>query len=88
MLRNLSRGWGIGFFEESTFYPDFVLWIKDGRRQRVVFVEPHGMLYEDPYAYDGKARLHERLPEPAAEIGKRSKMKGVELDSYIVSATG
>ncbi len=28
LLRNLSRGAGVGFFETSGFYPDFILWIK------------------------------------------------------------
>lgn len=27
LLRNLSRGKGVGFFEESGFYPDFILWV-------------------------------------------------------------
>lgn len=45
LLRNLSRGQGIGFFESNGFYPDFIIWVKEGNRQRVVFVEPHGMIY-------------------------------------------
>ena len=31
LLRNLSRGAGVGFFETSGFYPDFILWIKKGK---------------------------------------------------------
>src|SRR4030067_1167649 len=34
LLRNLSRGSGIGFFEESKFFPDFILWVVDGESQR------------------------------------------------------
>jgi hypothetical protein len=60
LLRNLSRGSGIGFFEERGFYPDFILWVTDGRSQRIVYVEPHGMLYAKAYTHDEKARLHER----------------------------
>jgi hypothetical protein len=87
LLRNLTRGAGIGFFEERGFYPDFILWIKKGTQQRIVFLEPHGMLHAGPYVHDQKARLHERLPDLAREIGKRSGHKGVTLDSYIISAT-
>jgi hypothetical protein len=87
LLRNLSRGRGVGFFEESGFYPDFILWIVDGQRQRIVFIEPHGMLHAKAYIHDEKARLHERLPELANEIGKRSGRKDIMLDSYIISAT-
>jgi hypothetical protein len=87
LLRNLSRGSGIGFFEERGFYPDFILWIMDGPMQRIVFIEPHGMLHEKPYRNDDKARLHEALPELAQEIAARSAQKHVTLDSYIISAT-
>ena len=45
LLRNQGRGTGVGFFEESGFYPDFILWIKKGENQRVVFIEPHGMIH-------------------------------------------
>jgi len=87
LLRNLSRGSGIGFFEERDFYPDFILWILDETSQRIIFIEPHGMLHEKAYIHDEKARLHERLPELAREIGKRSTQQGIALDSYIISAT-
>ena len=87
LLRNLARGAGIGFFRDRGFYPDFILWLKDGGRQHIVFVEPHGMVHADAYAHDEKARLHERLPQLAREAAHRSGMRGVTLDSYIVSTT-
>ena len=87
LLRNQSRGAGVGFFEASGFYPDFILWIKKEERQHIVFVEPHGMLHENAYMQDDKARLHEKLPELGEQIGTRSQQKKVTLDSYIVSAT-
>ena len=87
LLRNLSRGTGIGFFEERGFYPDFILWILDGKKQHIVFLEPHGMLHAEAYKHDEKARLHKTLPELAKDIGTRSKRKNITLDSYIISAT-
>jgi hypothetical protein len=87
LLRNLSRGKGVGFFEESGFYPDFILWVVDSRSQRIIFIEPHGMLRAKAYIHDEKARLHERLPKLAKEIEKRGKKKGASLDSFIISAT-
>jgi len=88
LLRNLSRGKGVGFFEESGFYPDFILWVVDKQSQRIVFIEPHGMLHAKAYVHDDKARLWERLPELAREIGKRSDdRRDIFLDSYVVSAT-
>jgi len=87
LLRNLSRGKGIGFFDKRGFYPDFILWIKRDESQRIVFVEPHGMLHAEAYQHDGKARLHEALPALAAAMCKRSGAKDVQLDSFIVSWT-
>jgi len=87
LLRNLSRGLGVGFFEERGFYPDFILWVMDGGRQRILFVEPHGMLHAKAYIHDEKARLHERLPALAKGIGDRSGRRDIALDAYIVSAT-
>ncbi|MEW5922906.1 MAG: DEAD/DEAH box helicase family protein [Candidatus Zixiibacteriota bacterium] len=87
LLRNLSRGKGIGFFEKRGFYPDFILWIEKGKSQRIVFVEPHGMIHAGPYKNDDKAHLHERLPDLAQEISTRSGLKNISLDSFIISAT-
>ncbi|MDE2974678.1 MAG: DEAD/DEAH box helicase family protein [Gemmatimonadota bacterium] len=89
LLRNQGRGRGVGFsLGGSGFYPDFILWMITGDAQRVVFVEPHGMLHAKGYEVDEKARLHERLPGLAEGIARRSGVGGrVSLDSYIVSAT-
>ncbi|HWP82432.1 MAG TPA: DEAD/DEAH box helicase family protein [Bacteroidota bacterium] len=89
LLRNLSRGYGIGFFEENGFYPDFILWLlnQETKAQRIVFIEPHGMLHAKAYIHDEKARLWERLPDLAEEIGKRSGRNDIALDAFIISAT-
>ena len=87
LLRNLSRGKGIGFFERRGFYPDFILWIKDDSAQRIIFIEPHGMMHAGAYSHDYRARLHESLPELAEKIGSRTEFKNVALDSFIISTT-
>ncbi len=88
LLRNLSKGKGISFFEERKFYPDFILWIVEKKNQRIVFIEPHGMVFAKAYVHDEKAHLHETLPLLAKDIATRSKKhKQVILDSYIISAT-
>ena len=85
VLRNLSRGKGVGFFENVGFYPDFILWVLDTKthHQRVVFVEPHGMMHAKAYTHDEKARLWERLPELTGRMGRDD----VCLDAFIISAT-
>ena len=89
LLRNQGRGRGVGFsLGGSGFYPDFILWMITDDAQRVVFIEPHGMVHAKAYEEDEKARLHERLPGLAEGIARRSGVGGeVSLDSYIVSAT-
>ena len=87
LLRNLSRGMGVGFFEECGFYPDFILWIKKDDVQRVVFIEPHGMMHAPAYAKDDKAQLHERLPALARAMEPPRGVSSVSLDSFIVSTT-
>src|SRR5829696_7548229 len=87
LLRNLTRSKGVGFFATSGFYPDFILWVKDGDHQRVVFVEPHGMRNDDAPPYNHKVELYKELKELSDRISQREGRKGVRLDAYIVSAT-
>ena len=84
-LRNLSRGKGIGFFESYGFYPDFIIWIKDGNKQRIVFVEPHGMIYAPANQVDEKVQLHAHLKDLQDKLDHPDFY--VELDSFIVSTT-
>ena len=42
LLRNLSRK-GIGFFIGSGFYPDFIIWVKNGNTQNMIFIDPKGI---------------------------------------------
>ncbi len=87
LLRNQSRGAGVGFFEESGFYPDFILWVKSVGAQRVVFVEPHGMRQENAPENSDKIGLYKRLRDLSATMRERSASDDVTLDSFIISAT-
>jgi len=87
LLRNLGRGKGIGFFEDAGVYPDFILWIKHNGTQRIIFIDPHSMVYENAYAHSAKAKLHENLAGLSQKINKRKGLKNIELDSYIISQT-
>jgi len=87
LLRNLSRGKGIGFFDKRGVYPDFILWIKTADRQRIVFVDPHGMMHAEAYDQDDKVTLHELLATLSKTMCERTGMTNVVLDSYIVSET-
>jgi hypothetical protein len=82
LLRNMSRGRGIGFFEAGNFYPDFIVWLLDGKRQKVTFVDPKGIRnLEGPN--DPKIRFHKTIKE----IETRLADPKVVLNSYIISNT-
>ena len=88
LLRNQSRGRGVGFYTDRGFFPDFILWVKTGAAQRVIFVEPHGMRHAKAYDHDEKAQLYAQLPQLAADIAQRSgNAAAVELDAYLISTT-
>lgn len=81
LLRNKSRGSGIGFFEAGNFYPDFILWAVTGEQQVVTFVEPHGISHEGPE--HEKVRFHKKIKD----IEDRLKDKHLRLESFIVTPT-
>ncbi len=87
LLRNLSKGKGVGFFATAGFYPDFILWAKreDGS-QKVVFVEPHGMRNDNPPPNNDKVDLYLALEDLSDRIA-RDGGPDLHLDSYVVSAT-
>ncbi len=87
LLRNLSRGKGIGFFEDTGFYPDFILWITEGNKQRLVFIEPHGMKLGQHPSTNPKVNLHLKMKAQESEARKKAKLPTLSLDAFIISAT-
>ncbi len=84
LLRNQSRGRGIGFYQNHGFYPDFILWITEGTKQRIVFIEPHGMVHEAINAHNDKVNLFKRLRNVSHN---RFRGEHVQLDAFIISKT-
>lgn len=81
LLRNKARGGGIGFFEAGSFYPDFILWIIDGDRQQIAFIEPHGLIHE------GIASPKVQFCKIIKDIEKRLGDDKISLSSFVVSPT-
>lgn len=85
LLRNLSRGKGIGFYDRYNFYPDFILWLVEEEKQTIVFVDPKGLRMLTPANFNNeKVRLHTYLQ---SELAPRLGNEAVHLDAYIVSDT-
>lgn len=81
LLRNMSRGKGVGFFEAGNFHPDFILWMLVGNKQYVTFIEPHGLLHEGPASE--KVLFHRRIKN----VEKRMNEPSIILNSFILSWT-
>lgn len=81
LLRNLSRGKGVGFFEAGNFHPDFILWLLADGAQRVIFVDPKGIRSLGPE--DPKIQFHETIKDIEVRLGDPK----VHLESFIVSNT-
>jgi hypothetical protein len=81
LLRNMSRGKGVGFFEAGNFHPDFIMWMLVGGKQYVSFIEPHGLQHEGPASE--KVLFHKRIKD----VEQRLNDPGIILNSFILSWT-
>ncbi len=81
LLRNLSKGRGVGFFEAGNFHPDFILWLLIGKTQHIVFVDPKGI--RNLGTADPKIQFYVTIKEIEQRLGDAD----VHLHSFIVSGT-
>ncbi len=86
LLRNLPKV-GVGMFSRSSFFPDFILWMRNKKTKwvRVVFLDPHGLHHEGVADNDRFAAI-----EKLRGLGqnKRFKTKKIMLDGYILAPSG
>lgn len=82
LLRNKSRK-GIGFFDASGFYPDFIVWLIVGEHQYVSFVDPKGILRLKRFS-DEKIELHKKIKDMEKLLKKDND---ITLNSYIIANT-
>ena len=52
-----------------------------------MFIEPHGMKLETHPATNPKVNLYKKLQTQEEDARKKSKVAGLSLDAFIVSAT-
>ena len=84
LIRNRGRGHGIGFFDAGNFYPDFILWVVDGDKQSINFVDPHGLVHSDGLS-DPKIMFSSVIKEKEAKLIDQDP--NIEMNSFIVSVT-
>ncbi|WP_415712998.1 DEAD/DEAH box helicase family protein [Maridesulfovibrio sp.] len=82
LLRNLSRGRGVGFFQSENFHPDFIIWVVQGEKQFIAFADPKGIRnlhgLDDP-----KIMFHEKVKELENRLGDDN----VSMSAFIISNT-
>ena len=81
MLRNFPKT-GIGFFNLSGFYPDFIMWVKDKECQHILFLDPHGLEHEKTMD-NQKIQLFKDIKQLEEDLGD----KNISLNSFILSKT-
>ena len=82
LLRNESKK-GMGFFEANSFYPDFILWIVEGEKQYLTFIDPKGISHLKGFG-DDKVQLFKYLQ---ADVALQLDNPNLVLNSFIISNT-
>jgi len=92
LLRNFPKS-GRGFrLQWAEFYPDFILWIKKGEKQIMVFIEPHGLehskgLNDEKIRFAGVNDSEGiTIKKIEQEINKKEK-KNLILEYFLLSQT-
>ncbi|HYF14047.1 MAG TPA: DEAD/DEAH box helicase family protein [Phycisphaerales bacterium] len=83
LLRNQAVT-GLGFFQAANFFPDFLLWVQDGERQHLAFVDPKGLRHFDPS--DPKVQFATR-DVPRLQHIVAQQTPDLQLHAFILSNT-
>ncbi len=84
LIRNRSRGRGISFFDDFDYYPDFIVWLKDGDHQHVIFLDPKGLVRYGPKERK-KVRLHTEIKKIETKVHEIDP--NLYLHAYVLSVT-
>ncbi len=82
LLRNYPFS-GVGFqLHWSKFYPDFIMWIKQEKKQIIVFVDPKGLEHTKGLN-DEKIKFKDDIKQIEEKLGDNN----IKLESFILSQT-
>ena len=84
LIRNLTRGRGVSFFDDYAYYPDFIVWLIDDESQHVVFLDPKGLVRYGPKERR-KVRFHTDIKEIEARV--QATDPDLRLHAYVLSVT-
>lgn len=83
LLRNHSSDKAIGFFTESGFRPDFILWLLNEGRQTIAFLDPKGMRNFTDTFNNPKVQFARKIKQLQADLGRDD----IRLESFLLSQT-
>ena len=84
LIRNLSRGRGVSFFDDYSYYPDFIVWLQDEHCQHVIFLDPKG-LGRYGAKEQKKVGLHHAIKEIEQQVYNIDP--NLRLSAYVLSVT-
>ena len=84
LIRNLTRGHGVSFFDDHGYYPDFIVWLKKDNDQHILFLDPKGLGRFGPKERK-KVRLYHEIKEIERQI--RAHDPNLHLHAYVLSVT-
>ena len=88
LLRNQSRGRGVGFLiDGERYFPDFILWVKGRAGQDIVFIDPHGLITGGDLDVNPKVLFRDTIKDYEQKLNDRAGRDDVALHSYIISQT-
>lgn len=91
LLRNFPKT-GVGFqLQWFGFYPDFIMWVKQKYKQKIIFIDPKGL--EHTKGLDDEKIIFAGFKPQGVEtitvkdIEKKLNNQNISLESFILSAT-
>ena len=84
LIRNLTRGRGVSFFDDYGYYPDFIVWLKDATLQHLLFLDPKG-LGRFGRREQKKVQLHHEIKKVEQQVRKDDP--DLRLSAYVLSVT-
>ncbi|MXZ59852.1 MAG: hypothetical protein F4Z12_03195 [Acidobacteria bacterium] len=88
LIRNRSRGRGVSFFDNFGYFPDFIVWLRRGDTQHILFLDPKGLGRYGRRERE-KIALHRRIKDIEAQLRERRGATKPELflHAYVLSTT-
>ena len=74
----------MSFFDDHSYYPDFIVWLAKGRDQHILFLDPKG-LGRFSHNERRKVGLHTAIKEVEARV--RLQDAKLRLHAYVLSVT-